>query len=360
MSETPTPAVTPADAGLAPPMPKHHLLTDRCRRAVTAAGLRAHRDRRKVTEIDTGDLLWGLLQDRSSLAYFVLDELGVTADAVADALRATQRGVPPEEGFSLAAGTCDAAGRQRFSAAVEDFLVRASGVAEGMGSRAVGSEHLLVALASEAGCTAALVLDQLGVRPSDVRVRTHNLSRNLVPAPGEYTGMVAPALAAARAAFQFAMLVLRRSGKVAPGAVTPGAGSGDRADAANAAAIDYLEHLDRKVKMFEDHLLAGEICALADGDAEFSARLRASMPPAGDAAPPYVASLRAACALFLGAGGPAAVACPAGVVNAGTIEPAQAALAALDEKLRTAAAAERHSPVRPQTAVGVADEGVSG
>lgn len=360
MSDAPTPAGTPADAGLAPPMPKHHPLTDRCRRAVTAAGLRAHKDRRKVTEIDTGDLLWGLLQDKASLAYFVLDELGVIADAVADALRVTQRGEPPEEGFSLAAGTCDAAGRQRFSAAVEDFLVRASGVAEGMGSRAVGSEHLLVALASEAGCTAALVLDQLGVRLSDVRVRTHGLvNRNLVPAPGKYTGLVAPALAAARASFQFALLVLRESGKVTPDAAA-GVGGGTDAANANAAAIDYLEHLDRKVKMFEDHLLAGEICALADGDAEFSARLRESMPPPGDAAPPYVGSLRAACALFLGAGGPAAVACPAGVINAGTIEPAQAALAVLDEKLRTAAAAERHSPVRPQTAVGVADGGVSG
>ena len=121
-----------------------------CGGCLLAAGREAAAD--GAAEVGTHHLLIGLF--REGVAAAVLEELGVRADAV----RAAARELFPGGGGGLPGER-----PPQESAEAREALQRAAAVAQQAGCGEVGTEHLLAALARDAGSRARRVLSHLGV-----------------------------------------------------------------------------------------------------------------------------------------------------------------------------------------------------
>ncbi len=136
--------------------------TDRARKVVGYA--RQASDRFHHDHIGTEHILLGLIEDRTSIAANVLENLDVDLDK----LRAEAEKV---------AGRGDAGNMKQkpFSEHARRVLDCAMEEARGMGHKYVGTEHLLLGLLREEEGKAAQVLTALGAKLDDVRREVREL-----------------------------------------------------------------------------------------------------------------------------------------------------------------------------------------
>lgn len=133
-------------------------LTDRARRALQLASQESQRMR--LSHVDTGQILLGLLKEGGGVAASVLQSLRVNLDEMRNRVQAT---IPYDEKAVVHAQPLP------FNPSAIDVLRFAGEEAVAMGHKYVGTEHLLLGLLRKEGCIACHVLKQVGVGLEDVR-----------------------------------------------------------------------------------------------------------------------------------------------------------------------------------------------
>ncbi|MYT75847.1 MULTISPECIES: Clp protease N-terminal domain-containing protein [unclassified Streptomyces] len=154
-------------------------------------GAVVHAERERAERVDEGHLLLALLERRGSRGAFVLDALGLADEArraeIGRAVGAARRraglsradtealaglGIDVDEivarveeahGVGALAGGRRVGGRRAFTGEAKKVLEGALRVAVRHGDRSIGDEHVLLALVSRGGSSAAEVLEGFGV-----------------------------------------------------------------------------------------------------------------------------------------------------------------------------------------------------
>jgi ATP-dependent Clp protease ATP-binding subunit ClpC len=127
--------------------------------------------------IDSGHLLLGLLREGRGIPGHILGRNGLTHDAVAREIAGSaEDAVPASTSVDIA-----------LAADARSALQHAGAEADEMGSRHIGTEHLLLGLMDEPECLAASILAGKGLRVEEVReeVRLALRVQEMPPRPKE-------------------------------------------------------------------------------------------------------------------------------------------------------------------------------
>lgn len=116
------------------------------------------------TYVGSEHILIGLMKESEGVASAILNELGVSSEALEDIIR-DQIGV----------GSKSAVGTEDFTPRTKKILKSAVEKASRSGSSYAGTEHILLSLSDETDSYAAQILEELGVRKRDVQTKA-NLS----------------------------------------------------------------------------------------------------------------------------------------------------------------------------------------
>lgn len=102
--------------------------------------------------LGTEHLLIGLMHTKNSVAQKALEEYGITQEDLLDKIKEV-----------IGMGTVPSAGAKDFTPRVKRIFEVSSQLAKQLGTSAIGTEHLLIALLKEKNCIAVKLLEALGV-----------------------------------------------------------------------------------------------------------------------------------------------------------------------------------------------------
>ena len=137
--------------------------TQKAKRVLSLAQLEAERYKTQLIGID--HLLLGLMIEKGTIAYRVLTDLGVNEESIRKVIEEEHKPSEDVSNFSLADET-------------KKLLEDALEVAKESEAKAVGTEHLLIALAKNEEGSGMQVLLSLGVTPEQVRRQTKRVVKD--------------------------------------------------------------------------------------------------------------------------------------------------------------------------------------
>ncbi len=137
--------------------------TQKAKRVLSLAQLEA--ERYKTQKISNEHLLLGLMIEKGTIANRVLQDLGVSEEAIRKVVEEEHKPDDEIKSYSLAEET-------------KNLLERALEEAKLGGASIVGTEHLLLAMATDEKSTGMQVLLSLGVTPEQIRRQTKRVLKS--------------------------------------------------------------------------------------------------------------------------------------------------------------------------------------